>query len=397
MQPSRVDDSSLPRAASTRASNWIASLSLGEAERVVRGLLELADVRIGGDRPQDIQVHDSAFYERVLRDGRLGVGESYLDGEWDAVQLDHFIAHVLEARLHERVQDWRTVLYVIAARLTNFQSVARSFRSVERHYDIGNELYQAMLGSTWAYTCGYWSGATTLDEAQRAKFELVCRKLELEPGMKVLELGCGWGSFAKFAAEHYGVEVTGYTISNEQITLGRALCRGLPIELRLEDYRRASGTYDRVVSIGMMEHVGHGNHRAYFETVDRCLKPGGIGFVHTIGSNSSETLIDSFYHKYLFPNALIPSLAQLTRAMEGIFVPIDVHNIGPHYDATLLAWYANFEAAWPSLRERYDERFHRLWRFYLLSSAGSFRAGFTQLYQIVFARPGKRLARARVV
>ncbi len=368
--------------------NAFSSLTAAQAERTVRGLLDAADVRVGGDRPQDIRVHSAAFYSRVLRDGRLGVGESYLEGEWDAVELDCFIARVLEARLNEQVQDWRTILYVVAARAGNFQKVSRAFRSVERHYDIGNDLYEAMLGETLAYTCAYWKGAETLDQAQRAKFELVCRKLSLRPGMKVLELGCGWGSFAKFAAERYGVEVTGYTVSKEQIALGQRLCRGLPVELRLQDYRMASGSFDRVLSIGMMEHVGHKNYRNYFETVDRCLKPGGVAFVHTIGSNVSETLIDSFYHKYLFPNALIPSLAQLTRAMEGLFVPEDVHNIGPHYDATLMAWHANFEAAWPALRTHYDERFHRLWRFYLLSSAGSFRARFTQLYQLVLTRPG---------
>ncbi|HEV8246884.1 MAG TPA: class I SAM-dependent methyltransferase, partial [Polyangiaceae bacterium] len=225
-------------------------------------------------------------------------------------------------------------------------------------------------------------------QAQRAKLDLVCKKLGLRSGMKVLELGCGWGTFAKFAAEHYGAEVTGYTVSKEQVALGRALCKGLAVDLRLEDYRKATGQYDRVVSIGMMEHVGHKNHRAYFETVDRCLKSDGLAFVHTIGSNVSETIIDSFFHKYLFPNALIPSLAQITRAAEGLFVVEDVHNIGPSYDPTLMAWHENFEAAWPELRAHYGDRFYRLWRFYLLSSAGSFRARFTQLFQLVLSRPG---------
>lgn len=377
--------------------NVRSSLTSGQAERTVRDLLESADIRIGGTRPQDIQVHSPAFYTRVLRDGRLGVGESYMDGEWDAVALDCFIARLLEARINERVADWRTILYVAAARASNLQNMTRVFRSVERHYDIGNDLYRAMLGDTLSYTCGYWPGARTLDEAQRGKLDLVCRKLALAPGMKVLELGCGWGSFAKFAAENYGVEVTGYTVSKEQIALGNELCKGLPVDLRLQDYRAATGQYDRVLSIGMMEHVGHKNHRAYFETVDRCLAPNGVAFVHTIGSNVSETLIDSFFHKYLFPNALIPSLAQIARAMEPTFAPEDMHNIGPDYDPTLMAWHANFEAAWPSLRARYDERFHRLWRFYLLSSAGSFRARFTQLYQIVMTRAGTKQPPCRTV
>jgi cyclopropane-fatty-acyl-phospholipid synthase len=360
----------------------------GKAERIVRELLASADIQVGGPRPHDIQVHSPRFYTRALRDGRLGVGESYLDGDWDAVALDQFIARLLEARLNERVQDWRAVLYVAAARVLNLQNATRVFQAGERHYDIGNDLYQAMLGESMSYTCGYWTGASSLDAAQRAKFDLVCRKVGLQPGMKVLELGCGWGSFAKFAAQEYGVEVTGCTVSREQVALAEELCRGLPVEIRLEDYRNARGRYDRVVSIGMMEHVGHKNHRAYFETVDRCLAPDGVAFVHTIGSNVSETLIDSFFHKHLFPNALIPSLAQIARSAEGLFVPEDVHNIGPHYDPTLMAWYRNFEAAWPQLRARYDERFQRLWRFYLLSSAGSFRARFTQLYQIVLTRPG---------
>jgi cyclopropane-fatty-acyl-phospholipid synthase len=364
------------------------ALSAGRAERIVRGLLESADIEVGGQRPHDIQVHSPAFYTRALRDGRLGVGESYLDGQWDAVAVDQFIARLLEARLNERVQDWRAVLYVAAARTFNLQNAARVFPSGQHHYDIGNDLYEAMLGETMSYTCAYWKGAETLDQAQRAKLDLVCKKLGLRSGMKVLELGCGWGTFAKFAAENYGADVTGYTVSKEQMALGKELCQGLSVDIRLEDYRKASGQYDRVVSIGMMEHVGHKNHRAYFETVDRCLKSVGLAFVHTIGSNVSETIIDSFFHKYLFPNALIPSLAQMAQAAEGLFVVEDVHNIGPNYDPTLMAWHQNFEAAWPKLRARYGDRFYRLWRFYLLSSAGSFRARFTQLYQLVLSRPG---------
>lgn len=377
-------------------ANVLPSMSVSWAERTVRDLLAQADIEVGGSRPHDIIVHDPAFYTRTLRDGRLGMGESYLDGEWDCEALDEFIAKVLLARLNEIVQDWRTVLYVAAARTFNLQNATRVFQAGERHYDIGNDLYQAMLGETMSYTCGYWADAKSLDEAQRAKLDLICRKTELGPGLKVLELGCGWGTFAKYAAENYGVQVTGYTVSKEQVALGKELCKGLPVDLRLEDYRNARGAYDRVISIGMMEHVGYKNHRAYFETVERCLKPDGIGFVHTIGSNVSQTIIDSFFHKYLFPNALIPSLAQISLAMEPEFVPEDVHNIGPDYDPTLMAWNANFEAAWPSLRARYGERFHRLWRFYLLASAGSFRARFTQLYQIVLTRAGSRQPNCRL-
>jgi cyclopropane-fatty-acyl-phospholipid synthase len=302
-------------------TNVAASATATQAERAVRRLLESADIQVGGNRPHDIQVHDQAFYRRVLRDGRLGVGESYMDGQWDSPAVDEFIAKLLLARVNERVRDWSALLYVVAARAFNLQNTKRVFQAGERHYDIGNDLYEAMLGDTMSYTCGYWATAKNLDQAQRAKLGLVCRKVGLRPGMKVLELGCGWGTFAKYAALNHGVEVTGYTVSKEQVALGKRICDGLPVEFRLEDYRNARGAYDAVISIGMMEHVGRKNHRRYFEVVDRCLKPGGVAFVHTIGSNVSETSIDSFFHKYLFPNALIPSLAQISLAMENLFVP----------------------------------------------------------------------------
>jgi cyclopropane-fatty-acyl-phospholipid synthase len=361
---------------------------VGLAERTVRDLLEAADIRVGGNRRHDIRVHDRSFYQRVLREGRLGLGESYVDGQWDTDALDEFTARLIRARLTRALPSWRGTIHLAAARVWNLQSAVRARRSVQHHYDLGNDLYRAMLGETLVYTCAYWKWAVDLDEAQRAKLDLVCRKLGLGPGMKVLELGCGWGAFARHAAATYGVHVTGYTVSREQHALGTQLCRGLPVELHLADYRAASGTYDAVVSIGLLEHVGPKNHRVYMETVDRCLRPRGVAFVHTIGSNRSQLLIDEWFHRHVFPNAAIPSLAQISTAMDGMFVAEDVHNIGPHYDLTLLAWARNFEHAWPDLRAQYGERFRRIWRYYLLTSAGAFRARFMQLYQIVMTRPG---------
>ncbi|HUM10095.1 MAG TPA: cyclopropane fatty acyl phospholipid synthase [Myxococcaceae bacterium] len=380
----------------TAGSGVLPRLLVGRAERTVRNLLESADVRVGGSRPHDIQVHDRRFYLRVLRDGRLGLGESYMDGQWDAGALDELTAMLIRAGVKRPLPSWRGAVHLAAAGVWNLQNAVRSLRAVEHHYDLGNDLYRAMLGETLVYTCAYWKNARTLDEAQRAKLDLVCRKLELRPGMKVLELGCGWGTFARHAAERYGVEVTGYTVSREQLALGTELCRGLPITLHLADYRTARGRYDAVVSIGLMEHVGPRNHRVYMETVDRCLRPGGVAFIHTIGSNRSQVLIDPWFHRYVFPNAAIPSLAQVTAAMEGMFVPEDVHNIGPHYDRTLMAWAGNFDEAWPGLRARLGERFRRMWRYYLLSSAGAFRARFLQLYQMVMTRPGTAQPRCRM-
>jgi cyclopropane-fatty-acyl-phospholipid synthase len=245
-----------------------------------------------------------------------------------------------------------------------------------------------MLGGRLLYTCAYWHNATTLDEAQDAKLDLVCRKIGLQPGMRVLDLGCGWAGFAAFAAERYGVTVTGYTVSQEQVRWAKDHYPKLPIDIRLDDYRNATGTFDAVVSIGLMEHVGWKNYRGYMQLVDRLLAPGGVAFVHTIGGNVPRSHIEPWFDKYIFPNAVLPTLARLATAMEGIFIPEDVHNIGEHYDRTLMAWWRNFDAAWPTLRARYGETFYRRWKYYLLSCAGAFRARSQQLYQLVMTRPG---------
>jgi cyclopropane-fatty-acyl-phospholipid synthase len=258
----------------------------------------------------------------------------------------------------------------------------------EQHYDLGNDLYRAMLDKRMNYTCAYWKDADNLDDAQEAKLDLVCQKIGAHEKMKILELGCGWGSFAKYAAETYGTNVVGYNISKQQVALGRERCQGLPVDLRLQDYREAAGQYDAVISIGVMEHIGYKNYSTYLDVVDRCLKPDGIAFVHTIGSNKSITTGEPWTDKYIFPNGQLPSITQLAKAMEGRFVVEDWHNFGPYYDPTLMAWHANFNRAWPDLKAKYGERFKRMWDYYLLSSAGGFRSRSQQLWQIVFTHAG---------
>lgn len=359
------------------------------AEATVRNLLKEAGVEVYGHNPWDIQVKDSRFYERVLRETSLGLGESYVDGWWEVESLDGLIERMLRAGLEKRVTgNLRTNLPVLLGLLTNRQRPSRAFRVGEDHYDLGNDLYVAMLDRRMNYTCAYWKNATTLDEAQEAKLELVCRKIGLQPGMSVLELGCGWGAFARYAAEKFGVSVLGVTVSKEQVALGSERVRGLPVELRLQDYRRVEGRYDRVISIGIMEHVGYKNYRTYMEVVDRTLQPDGLAFVHTIGSNESLKAGEPWSDKYIFPNGMLPSIAQLGAAMEGLFVMEDWHNFGPDYARTLLAWHENFEAAWPELKKKYSERFRRMWRYYLLNSVGAFRARHQQLWQIVLTRTG---------
>ncbi len=359
------------------------------SETILRGLFALAEVEINGKNPWDIQVQNPHFFERTLQESSLGLGESYVEGWWDCDAIDEMINRVLLANLDTKVRgNWKIALHILRSKLLNLQSPAKAYEVGEHHYDLGNELYCAMLDRRLNYTCAYWKNAKTLDEAQEAKLDLVCRKIGLKPGMKVLELGCGWGSFAKYAAENYGAQVLGLTVSKEQVSLGMDLCKGLPVELRLQDYREVQGTYDAVISIGIMEHVGYKNYRTYMDVVNRCLKKDGIAFIHTIGGNKSVTIGEAWGVKYIFPNGMEPSIAQLGAAMENLFVMEDWQNFGPYYDRTLMAWHANFEKAWPQLKQKYDERFHRMWRFYLLISAGSFRSRHQQLWQIVMTRTG---------
>jgi cyclopropane-fatty-acyl-phospholipid synthase len=375
----------------------IRGMAPSKDETVVRQLLELANVEINGKNPWDIQVHDPRLYHRVLQESSLGLGESYMDGWWDCEALDELVYRVLLANLDARVKgNWKVASHVLASRLLNLQTRSKALKVGEVVYDLGNDLYIAMLDKRLNYTCGYWKEATNLDDAQEAKLELVCRKIGLKPGMRVLEFGCGWGSFAGYAAEKYGAHVTGVTISNEQLAYAKEVCKGLPVDLRFQDYREVTGQYDAVISIGMFEHVGYKNYATYMAVVDRCLKPEGVALIHCIGSNQSVTTGEPWANKYIFPNGMLPSIAQLGAAMEPKFVMEDWHNYGPHYEPTLLSWYANFEKAWPDLRAKYGDRFYRMWRFYLLNSAGAFRARAQQLWQIVFTRKGTPQPACRV-
>jgi cyclopropane-fatty-acyl-phospholipid synthase len=350
-------------------------------------ILDSAGIGINGKNPWDIQVRDPRFFRRAIAEGQLGVGESYMDGWWDVPQLDEFINRVLRARVEEKLRhSWSAGLQVAMTAVVNLQSKSRAFVIGKRHYDLGNELFIRMLDKRMNYSCAYWDDADSLDEAQEKKLDLICRKLCLRSGMRVLDIGCGWGAFGKFAAERYGVSVTGLTVSRQQVELGRKLCEGLPVEFQLLDYRDVAGTFDRIVSVGMIEHVGYRNYRTYFEVAHRCLTDDGLFLLHTIGGNRSSKSINAWTHKYIFPNGMLPSVAQIGKAIEGLFVMEDWHSFGPHYDKTLMAWYRNFDANWPSLKDHFDDRFYRMWKYYLVSSAGAFRARYNQLWQIVLSK-----------
>lgn len=354
---------------------------------MVEELLDIADVKIGGNRAFDLTVHNSEFYTAVLGGGSVGLGESYMERWWDCEALDQFFDRILSANLEEKIRiNTKLLFQVMQSKLINMQSKKRAFNIGEHHYDRGNTLYEAMLDKRMVYTCGYWKDANTLDEAQEAKLKMSCEKLQLKPGMRLLDIGCGWGSMAKYAAEHYGVEVVGVTVSKEQLELANTMCEGLPIELRLQDYRDVNESFDRIVSLGMFEHVGPKNYETYMSVVNRCLKKHGLFLLHTIGINTTTATSDPWINKYIFPDGKLPSMMQIGKAAEPYFIMEDWHNFGPDYDKTLMAWYKNFQMAWPQLRGKYDETFKRMWDYYLLSCAGGFRSRTTQLWQVLYSK-----------
>ena len=350
------------------AKNWAAKL-LGQAQ-----------ITIDGNKPWDITVHNDALYWRVFRYGSLGLGEAYMDGWWDSPSLDQFFYKILSLRLDDSLRlnlgmlpEW---LYT---HLLNPQTKSHAFVVGEKHYDIGNDLYEVMLDSERIYSCGFWKNAKNLQEAQEAKMDLICRKIGLKPGHKVLDIGGGWGGFSKFMAKRYGAKVTMLTISRQQAELAKIRCQGLHVDVRLQDYRDIDGKFDRVVSVGMFEHVGVKNYRNFMEVAARCLSDDGLFLLHTIGSELSEFGTDPWFAKYIFPNSMLPSVAQIGKAAEGLLVSEDWHNFGADYDKTLMAWFANFNAAWPTLEAKYGQRFYRMWNF---------RARRAQLWQIVLSKRG---------
>lgn len=354
-----------------------------QARKTVERLLRECGITPGGPEPTDLQVHDKRFYARVLSQGSLGLGESYMDGWWDAADLDGFVYRLLKARVDRHVRSWRDVAAWVTATVFNLQRRSRAFQVGEQHYDIGNDLYAAMLDPRMMYSCAYWEGVDTLAGAQEAKLDLVFRKLDLRPGQRVLDIGSGWGGALQYAVERYGVQGVGVTVSREQAELARQRCAGLPVEFRLQDYRDLDERFDHLYSIGMFEHVGVKNYRTYMEVAHRCLKPEGRFLLHTIGKAGSSRHTDPWLHRYIFPNSLIPSQEQIARAAEGLFLIQHWQRIGPHYDTTLLAWRDNFERAWPSLKDRYGERFYRMWRYYLSACAASFRAHRNDVWQVL--------------
>ncbi|MGM0932344.1 MAG: cyclopropane fatty acyl phospholipid synthase [Bacteroidota bacterium] len=354
----------------------------------VQNLLQEAGIEINGKQSWDILVKNENFYQAVFSRGSLGFGETYMEGWWECRALDKMFHRLFRANLEEKIKsNFRLKLLWLKSKIFNQQTKSKALKSVGSHYNIGNDLYKKMLDPLMVYSCGYWKDAKDLAEAQRHKLELICQKLKLKKGQTVLDIGCGWGGFAKYAAENYGVTVTGITISEEQQKLAAERCQGLPVEIRFQDYRDVDEKYDRIVSIGMLEHVGHKNFESFMQVIKRALKTDGISLVHFIGGNFTKYHTDPWINKYIFPQGLIPSVRQIGQAMERKLILEDWHNFGLYYDHTLMAWMENFKQAWPELKSDYSDIFYRMWEFYLNSSAAAFRAKKLNLWQLVLTHP----------
>jgi len=366
-------------------------------------LLSPAGVEINGNQPWDPQLHDKTAYDKILGGGTLGIGDAYVDGLWDSDELDELISRVLGADLHRSIaMSPQLIASTAMARIVNMQSRRRSKEVATAHYDLPSELYESFLDPNMQYTCGYWREADDLNEAQRNKMDLIARKLGITAGMKVLDIGFGWGQLANYFAQEHGAEVTGITISETQHRYAKEHFDSP--DYKLMDYRELDMPehFDRVTAIGVIEHVGYKNYRPFMQTVRNLLNQDGMFLLQTIGNTKTTVTGDAWLSRYIFPNGMTPSEVQLATAAEGVLLKEDGHSFGSDYDKTLMAWFDNFNANWPGLEGRmidesrpelghYDEHFYRTWKYYLLMCAGSFRSRKAmQLWQNVYSKNGIR-------
>lgn len=356
------------------------------AQEFVNNLLTIAGININGSNPCDIKVLDPKFYQAVIKQGSLGVGEAYMNGWWDSAALDQTVAKVLEAKLETRIKSSDLLFLYFKSKFFNMQSKVHALRVAQQHYDLSNAFYAKMLDPWMQYTSANYSKADNLNQAQENKLDQICKKLQLKPGDHVLELGCGFGGFAKFAAERYGCRVTGYNISKEQVSWARNWTQGLPVEIRQQDYRTATGTYDKALAIGLLEHVGYKNYRTLMQTAYNCLKPNGLFILNNVGGNYSNVTTDPWLEKYIFPGSVMPSPAQFGKAIENLFVLENWENNGLDYDRTCMDWFENFNRNWSEFKDKYDEKFYRMWKYYLLLCAGSFRARKNQNWEVLISK-----------
>jgi cyclopropane-fatty-acyl-phospholipid synthase len=364
-------------------------------KKLITNTLKKAGININGNNPWDIKVVDERFYEDVASRGSLGFAEGYMKGWWKTESIDKLVYKLWKSGIGKKEKFGFLIkpFFVLRRLFTNTGSEKRSAEIGEKHYDAGIDLYSQMLGKYMAYSCGYWEKAKNLDRAQLDKMEMICKKLYLKPGMTVLDVGCGFGELLIYMVEKYKVKVVGVTVSKDQYKIAKEKCKNFNSSATVLfcDYRhipKKYGLFDRIVSVGMAEHIGWKNYRTYMKTIHKKLKENGIFLLHTIGIDKESITTDPFIDKYIFPGSIIPSEKRLIRSMRELFVLQDWHNFGADYDKTLMAWFNNFQKNWGLIKNKYDNNFYRMWKFYLLSCAGAFRAEYVQLWQIVVTKKG---------
>lgn len=363
-----------------------------KAFKEIQTLLDGSGITVNGPNPWDMHIsglYAEQFLHRVREHGSIGLGEAYMDRWWTCASVDEFFNKILLAGLDKKSQPWRMIPMYMQSLLFNRQTRLGSRKVADKHYNLSVQLYMSFLDFYNQYTCGYWKNAKNLTEAQIAKLHLACQKLQLKPGDHVLDIGCGWGGFARFAAENYGVKVTGITIAEMQAEFAKNFTKGLPVDIRIMDYRDlGKEKFDAVNICGMIEHVGYRNYDTIMMKVYESLKDGGLFLLHTIGGLDSVTHTDTWIDKYIFPNSMLPSAKQITSSFEGLFTFQDFQNFGMYYDQTLMAWYENFKSNWNESIPEYarGDEFYRMWEYYLLSCAGSFRSGRNQLFHFVLQK-----------
>ncbi|MFO6296648.1 cyclopropane fatty acyl phospholipid synthase [Rahnella selenatireducens] len=356
-----------------------------------KNLLHKADIQIEGTRPWDIRIRHPGFFKRIMLQGLLGLGESYMDGWWECDRLDIFIYKFLAHKLDEAVPgNFRDILLVLSENIFNRKSDDCHGSVFVNEYDIGYDVFTHMLDPYMQYSCGYWRKGATLAEAQEAKLKMICEKLQLAPGMRVLDIGCGWGGTAEYSARHYDVYVEGTTNSTEEQKIAQSRCQGLDITIMLEDYQDLlDDKFDRIIALGALEYLELKNYQNFFKALARCLKPDGLFLLHSTGSTELVSHVGPWLNKYIFPKGCLPSGQQLVQSIEPYFRIEDWDNLGTDYDKTLMSWFEKINESWPSLSMNYSPGFRHMLEYYLCSSAGFFRAGKIQLRQLLLCLGGE--------
>lgn len=367
---------------------------------IQRGCLELGLAngerhRFGSGQPHaQLRLRNDRALERILGDPEFMLGETYMNGDWDTVDGNLIgLLEVLMLNFPEQRREHRNRLaHSLKKLIARGNRIAHSYRNVAHHYDLDEWLFRRFLDEDMQYSCAYfYEPNISLEEAQRAKCRHIMNKLRLQPGQRVLDIGCGWGGLALYLAEHAGVEVTGLTLSREQLRVAESRARAHSMEKQitfmLQDYREHHGSYDHIVSVGMFEHVGVRHYRDYFSQICRLLAGDGIALIHTIGRHGPPGATNPWIEKYIFPGGYNPALSEMVAAIEKSgLVSCDIEVLQLHYAMTLAVWSQRFHAHRVEIKQRMGERFCRMWEFYLASCEAAFRWRDLAVFQVQLTR-----------